>query len=165
MTRMQRVRVEHWVRVSAGLGLFLLLVAAQEKHCPTGATSGTPTDAAPCPDEGGDARKPRKTPLPLIVPDLTAQRFAVPGAGAELRLERGSRDGAVSRGPERGGPPDPMCAAVEAVPPWRRLAPRLPESVSPGPQVDQPPTDPLLTAIYPLGPPAPGTSAEGRRAA
>ncbi len=162
---MQRVRVAHWLRFSAGMGLLLLLVAAQEKLCLGGAPPVAAPEPAPRSEDEGTAPKPRKAVLPQIVPDVATHRFAVPGAGAELRLERGNRDGAVSRGPDRAGRPGPECAAAGSVPFWRRFAPSSPVMVSPAPQADSPRTIPLLTAICPHGPPAPPHYPSGRRAA
>jgi len=162
---MQRVRVVHWLRFSAGMGLLLLLVAAQEKLCLGGAAPVAAPEPAPRSEDGRTAPKPRKAPLPQIVPDVATHRFAVPGAAAELRLERGNRDGAVSRGPDRAGRPGSECLVDGSVPFWRCFAPSIPVIVSPGPQPDPPGAVPLLTAICPHGPPASLHFPSGRRGA
>jgi hypothetical protein len=131
---MLTLRVVKWLRLSAGLGL-LLLLAAQQKVCPwvfkvTGdkPTESAEAESAPLPtapdaDSDADDARTNKRTLPHLLPDATAPRWPASAHQSTARQVTGARDGVVSCG-EREPSRDPRTfghPACAVVPPWLDL--------------------------------------------
>jgi len=164
---MSRLRVDKFARVTAGLGL-LVLLAAQEKLGPWALTPppaseasakasdppDTPADGdADVPEQSTDDHKPKKISLQFVVPDAAAPRWAASWHQAELRLSGGARDGVVACGQRDSI--GPGAAANDALPGWHALQLDLAPLEDAVLALAPVPTDPqrLLTVITRTGPP------------
>ncbi len=156
-------RLQKWLRVSAGLSLFVLL-AVQEKVCPwTRAASPASDIGSPASHEdpattNSDESESNEEAafVPHVLPDTAAPRWSANAGHVALRQIIGARDGVQSCGRQRPESSAPVSAAktFSTLADAFRLrrcafAPRVPDHFIAGH-----PTDPSVgNAILPCGPP------------
>jgi hypothetical protein len=157
-------RTDKWGCFVAGVGL-VLLVVAQEKLCPwlalatpernVEAEAAAP-ERAPREADGDDVPSKSRQPLPHIVPDAPAPRWACAWHNYEERHTLGARDGVQQCGPRDIAAPacDAAGNAIDHTA-WRRLEARhaalIPWRTR---ELTPRPIDPALgTSIWPVAPP------------
>lgn len=151
-------RLDKWVRVAAGLGMLLLLLA-QEKVCPwllrrPHCAESQPAALPRAANETDAPEQRRKPVLSHVLPDAPVPRWPASWNQVTLRQTTGARDGVVSCG-EENPRRDASTRAAEDAPAWRCfLQPRRPVDSAPPAATYRVMADPAVrTSITPTGPP------------